>query len=75
MVQKSELIDRGAVNRFLGKANKGFTTSLFYLMKELHLSHNDLLDMPVCSIMILMEELKAHGEREEAEHKKASRKK
>lgn len=49
----------------LGTKNTGLSTALFYLMKELHVSHEELLEMPMPTIFQLLEELGEHSKREQ----------
>lgn len=46
----------------------------FYLMKELHLSWSDLMEMPVPAIIQLSEELSEYAKEQEKQAKKANRK-
>jgi len=75
MVAENPRIDRGIIKKHLRKGTSGFSTAIFYLMKELHLSYFDIQEMPAPAIFILLDELKEHVEREEKAHKKAARKK
>jgi hypothetical protein len=70
--KKSEPIPLDVFNRLTKK--NGWTTNFFYLMKELHLSDEQLLEMPLPRLMALMAELKEHGEREEKALKKSRKK-
>lgn len=49
---------------------KTLVTNMFYLMKELHVSYDELCEMPVPAIMMLLNELSEHGKREEKAMKK-----
>ena len=66
----NELIDRDVINKFKGAKGSKITTSFFYLMKELHISYFELMEMPIPSIFILLEELKEHNIKEEKAMKK-----
>jgi hypothetical protein len=56
------------------QSSKGWTTTFFYLMKELHLSDEQLLEMPLSRISVLTDELIDHQKREEKAMKKGSKK-
>jgi len=43
---------------------KGVITNLFYLIKELGLSYEDIREMPIPAIVALTEELVAHNKKE-----------
>jgi hypothetical protein len=50
-----------------------YITALFYLMKELHISYCELMDMPLSAINMLLHELKNHQKREEKASKKGNK--
>lgn len=70
----NERLDRSVISKFKGKTQKSFTTSLFYLMKELHIQYSELMEMPIPSIIVLIQELQEHSDREAKEMKKSNRK-
>lgn len=43
---------------------KGVITNIFYLIKELGLSYEDIREMPIPAIVALTEELLAHNKKE-----------
>jgi hypothetical protein len=52
------------------KNGNNWTTAFFYLMKELHLSDKELLEMPIPRIRVLLDELHEHAKREKKAMKK-----
>jgi hypothetical protein len=63
------MIPKEVLEKLVGKKG-GFTRNLFYLMKEVGVSYNDLCEMPIPAILILLEELNSHVERENKAMKK-----
>lgn len=59
------------VKRKLSGGGGGVTTNLFYLMKELHISYSELMEMPISAINVLLLELSEHAEREKKELERA----
>lgn len=69
-----EPIPKEVLQRLAAKKGQSWTAAFFYLMKELHLSAEELLEMPVSRINVLILELKDHAKREEEQSKKLSKK-
>jgi hypothetical protein len=57
------------------KRKEGFSNICFWLMKELHLSYQDIMDMPVPAILGLLKEMDAYAKAQERHIKKVKRKK
>lgn len=69
-----EQIPKEVLQRLAARKGQTWTAAFFYLMKELHLSAEEIVEMPLSRINVLLLELRDHNKREEEEHKKASRK-
>jgi len=57
------------------KGENTFITNLFYLMRELGWSWQDVMETPLPAINLMINEMIEHYKREEREAKKASRRK
>ena len=56
-----------------GKQKGSLQTMFFFLMKELHLSYEDLANMPVPAILAMADELNEYNKEQNKQMKKANR--
>jgi hypothetical protein len=71
---KNEPIPEEVIRKFKAKKGESWSAAFFCLMKELHCSSDELLEMPISRINVLLLEMKNHSEREQKEMKKARKK-
>ena len=68
-----DFIPKHVLAKFANKGKKSYTNVFFHLMKELHLSDEQLLDMPISRIQVLVKELSEYKKEEADSYKKSSK--